>query len=538
MDDANELSSTHERQPFGSPDGASQDAGTFVEFVDTRLWQDLSLPASDKLARILVGRRGSGKSRYLRRLELAAEADNIVFNQPNEFINSAYLKLIQNNFPDQDERLEVWERIWNAAIYSSLGSYIMQYHGKSDGKTLNVSEDALKYLNSINNTHLMWDKFHPRGVVASLNEILRRKTAKSTLLAFVESKEWDSIQSAVLQSIDHSSPVFAFIDVLDDNFSAAPKESIDCQLSLINWIMKRITDANISHRLHIVVTVRDVVYASLLDSPNGRRYNQKRHIRCLDWNRESATFFLDRKIERLHSDYMSSKSRSSSQIGKWLGIEQIKNEFRGNITEKIGDYILRHTRCLPREIVELGNSLSNVIGKKNALGQVLGENELRSLIGTAAREIANKGLQEVALHLIALEGQSPEKTSPYELYRTWVTSILADSFLGAIKSEKFTSHILQKAETAFHAIMPWWQSESKTDLKVYDVLWQHGFIGVQRKGDAESIIRFFHSYSDVGGELTSKLPVGVAINAYFLHSSLVDGKKVKATNMAPEIVLG
>ena len=533
---ADDTEASNMREPFGSPDGASTDPGTFVEFDSVMQWQDLALPAKDKTVRILVGRRGSGKSRYLRRIELEAQSENIVFAQPAELINLNHLKSIGIQFPEKELRLEVWERIWNAAIYSSLCTFLLYHNKIPSGKNLNVSIETKNFL------HEKKDKFfksnnRPRSVVQSLNEILRKKSTQNTLLEFINDPDWSEIEQFVIETISQSSPVFIFIDVLDDNFASAPKESIDCQLGLINWIMKRISDPRISHRLHLVISVRDTVYASLLDSPNGARYNQRNFIRCLDWNHASAAYFLEKKISTLPMDFMAQHVRGKTPIQNWLGIENVVNEHRNNIEEDITDYLLRHTRCLPREIVEIGNALATTIGRNNVIGKKLDSKEIRSLIGSKARTLAVKGLEEVAHHLMALEGVRQETFGTFELYKVWMTDILTGTFLSEIKSEQFDFNQLNSAEKEFHKKVTWWNSDSGAKLNVYDIFWQHGFIGVQRNGDPEEIVRFFHSYSHSQGEPTSKLPVGRLVNFYFLHSSLVDGISVPATNIAPRFML-
>lgn len=67
-----------ENQPFGSPDGAAGDAGSFVSFHNIDRWRDLALRDGDRRARIPVGRRGSGKSRYLRKLQISIREEKLL----------------------------------------------------------------------------------------------------------------------------------------------------------------------------------------------------------------------------------------------------------------------------------------------------------------------------------------------------------------------------------------------------------------------------------------------------------------------------
>lgn len=96
-----------ENQPFGSPDGAAEDAGSFVNFQDIGRWRDLALRDGDRRARILVGRRGSGKSRYLRKLQISIRDEKLLdYAQRDTKISLRHLTWLHKVFPERAARLE------------------------------------------------------------------------------------------------------------------------------------------------------------------------------------------------------------------------------------------------------------------------------------------------------------------------------------------------------------------------------------------------------------------------------------------------
>ncbi len=52
-------------------------------------------------------------------------------------------------------------------------------------------------------------------------------------------------------------------------------------------------------------------------------------------------------------------------VQAWLGSTWIHNESRG-VDEELFHYLLRHTRLIPRDLVSLGNSLSQLVLRKRS----------------------------------------------------------------------------------------------------------------------------------------------------------------------------
>lgn len=116
--------------PFGNPDGSRADIEAvqkdFIPFWGSSVWGGLATEEDDLTARIIVGRKGSGKTVYLRRLHAFAS------NQ-----HSIYADEIQRNLPTTETVVkfsqwcteknltEKWMNVWYAAILRAIVSNLL-----------------------------------------------------------------------------------------------------------------------------------------------------------------------------------------------------------------------------------------------------------------------------------------------------------------------------------------------------------------------------------------------------------------------------
>lgn len=509
-----------ENQPFGSPDGAAEDAGSFVNFQDIGRWRDLALRDGDRRARILVGRRGSGKSRYLRKLQISIRDEKLLdYAQRDTKISLRHLTWLHKVFPERAARLEAWENLWQCAIYAGLATFLLY---NSSCSPLPISDEHRAFLEK---SRLVPEGPKDMPIVAVLNDILLRYGDRSRLELYLADPNWHAIEGLVLEALGSLPAIFCFIDALDDNYAEAPVESTDAQLGLINWIMRKVSDASVTNRLHVVVTVRDVFYAALLDSDNGQRYNDRLHIRCLDWDEHSSSYYLQQKIALLNRAFcVNPDGAIDAPMKRWLGFERIRNVKRGGIEERVEEYILRHTRFLPREINELGNRISQQIRLAKSGRERLDPESVSRTIASTARNFARDIIKEVAYHLAALDGvrgpaEADGRLSREGEYRRMMTEAV-DKFLRSLVTEKFSAKDLREAENAFWTDIPWWSAQvAGQEILVQDVLWQHGLIGYRKGGDREQWVRYFNSAVWADGDLSARLP---KVEHYYLHSALLD----------------
>jgi hypothetical protein len=517
-----------ENQPFGSPDGGAEDAGSFVTFEDVGKWRDLALKDDDRRPRILVGRRGSGKSRYLRKLQISIRGEKLLdYEQRDVKIQLRHLDWLHRVYPDRPARLEGWENLWQCSIYAGLATFLLYNPACPTGILTEKTVDFLEKCRLIPEG--------PMSIVAVLNSILQRFSDRSRLELHLADPRWHSIEGIVLGALSVMPAIFCFIDALDDNYEDAPVESTDAQLGLMNWIMRKVSDTAVTNRLHVVITIRGVIYAALLDTANGQRYNDRLHIRCLDWDERSSSYYLQKKISLLNRRFCVNPDASTeTPMQRWLGFDKIRNLKRGGVEEKVEEYILRHTRFLPREINELGNKISLEIRRAKSDGQKLDPASVSRTISATALIFARGIIKEVACHLAALDGVRPPADDAKPSREADYLALMTDAvnkFLQSLSSEKFEEASLAAADEVFKGQVPWWAAQvAGHNVLLQDVLWQHGLIGYRKSGDQEQWVRYFNSTVWTEGDMSARLPRAAH---YYLHSALLDIFSPKIEELPP-----
>jgi hypothetical protein len=116
--------------PFGEPDGSRQDFTEvnrgFVDFKDPTAWGGLATQPDDLSARILIGRKGSGKTLYLRRLRDWASRKADLYTAREEQSPPDSTLVVQFAYRCRGRVLsEVWSLAWNRAILRALTSQLL-----------------------------------------------------------------------------------------------------------------------------------------------------------------------------------------------------------------------------------------------------------------------------------------------------------------------------------------------------------------------------------------------------------------------------
>src|SRR4051812_26680019 len=114
--------------PFGVADGhrAEIDSDTFVEIDAGVAHSGVASEPHDRTARILVGKKGSGKTIYLRRLQAAAGGEESVYTSsvdPGTPTTSEIVKFCQ--WYRSDDLTERWSQAWRTAILRSVCSHML-----------------------------------------------------------------------------------------------------------------------------------------------------------------------------------------------------------------------------------------------------------------------------------------------------------------------------------------------------------------------------------------------------------------------------
>lgn len=510
--------------PFGAADGSAQEKEGFVTFAGGR-WGDLEFSDKSFRSRVFVGRRGSGKSRYLREYERAAEKNFLVFRQKTPAVSLIHLTSMHREIRREAEREAFWIGLWHAAIYLSLGSFVI--NDKRADRSV-FSESELDRLHDILNQY-MEDSSTPFTVITCLNKLLSKTDCNRRKLSeLCNDSIWEALQYLVEKSTESTQPIALFIDSLDENFRRAPTESAECQLGLLLYLGQSLADPNQSNRVHISITVRDVVISQFQMLEHGERYTDEVHWKTLDWTKSAARYFFEKKIDMLPKSVLRAPEADNA-FERWLGLKTIENSPR-QASEETGEFLLRHTRFLPREIVELGNALCNTLIARPADSTADGE-DVWSIVIRQSRRVGERALEVLFDHFIARAGVVFSDDKSEKDYRALLKKGF-QKFVAELGSDVFDEQTMVLARWAFSEVVG---DDAESDV-LTTLLWQHGLLGYihtdESINSARELWLYYHAAGGVEGSTAFALP---SAERYRLHACLVDTRLMEVSQGSPVV---
>ncbi|TFF34249.1 hypothetical protein [Mucilaginibacter psychrotolerans] len=261
--------------PFGAADASRVDFNklrqNYIRLSNSDYKEDYL--EADPSVRIIVGKRGAGKTLYLRSIQdycrqMAENGDSIYFtdidNEPPDSELITKVNLWYKNDADADEG---WRRIWKVVILRSLYAHFF------------YSPSLRKYINSkiTERFHSRYAAILPKTQVAisiynQLSNLLNRHQSLRDLHHFLHLEEWAEFEVEMGQILKYAPPVYFFIDQVDDDFEHAPYDWLKCQYGLFSAVFRFIRNQVYGGRLHIIVSIREMVYAYILQTQNGNKY--------------------------------------------------------------------------------------------------------------------------------------------------------------------------------------------------------------------------------------------------------------------------
>ena len=511
--------------PFGNPDGARENLDSllerFVDFAGNEAFGALATRADDMRARVIVGRMGAGKTVYLRRLQASADHEASVYADTSQGDLPSTESIVRTcQFFERHDLVEIWRRIWSCAITRTATAHILRRRELRERVSAELREELARY------DFLIGSGRAPGTVYSHMADILYEYDAKHKLMAYLQRREWSDLTHFLREAVGDLPPIAFYVDGVDESFAYAPMYWLPCQEGLFHAVMLWLKDQRIGGRLHVVVTIRDVVFSSVLRSEMASKYRGEPHVRVLDWDASSLRYLLFNKIEKLDKRYLTDPAEDDPMIA-WLGHAEIENLARGT-TERTLDYVLRHSRLIPRDLVELGNSLSNaVLRAKQSADGVPSQQSIRDTVAAAAAAFGNDQIQQCANQVSA--DLAPTKSGQHgyaDLYvgrhayiRDEIVEGLRDALL-LLGVDRFDAPTLQAARDLLRQ-----HFDGQTDLAT--VLWQNGLLGFVGKRNGMDGT-FFYS---MGG--TSELQPPLSEHEYVLHPCLIDAIGIKPVGSRP-----
>src|SRR5215475_4140113 len=497
--------------PFGNPDGSRADLedviSEFVDFGGDPAYGHLATRANDSMVRVIVGKLGAGKTVYLRRLQdYQAHQDSVYACAPQQSLPKTEVVVKACQWFSDRVLVEKWMQIWERAIMRALASHVLR---RPELRQQLRDEQAAEIEQSY--TRLLEDFRRPRSIYSQVRDIINQRHNAHQLSTYLDDPLWDDLEDLLGEVVAQCKPIYFYLDALDEEFSHAPMYWLRCQEGLFYQVMRLLRDHRLGGRLHIVVCIRDIVMSSVYRSEHAPRYYNEPHIRVLTWGRSSLLYLLQQKLRRLPPSLLMRRPDSGPPaIRDWLGVNGQWPGPDGDGT--IEDYLLSHTRLIPRDIISLGNELNEeILRQKQAGHDGLPPTALLGVVQRCAKRFGDSQLAQCANQIssdlmpknAALQNYSELFTST-QAYMTGIQEEVR-SFVRMIGVDRF-----RRVDLGALREMTDMNFEKATDLA--SVLWQNGLLGYVD----ESGRRRFYSMGDI-----EQFHFPPEVGTYVLHPCLV-----------------
>ena len=356
------------------------------------------------------------------------------------------------------------------------------------------------------------DQFRrPRSIYSQMRDIINQQQTAHQLSAYLDDPLWDDLEDLLGEVVGQCKPIYFYLDALDEEFGHAPMYWLKCQEGLFYQVMRMLRDHRLGGRLHIVISIRDIVMSSVYRSEHAPRYYNEPHIRVLTWDRGSLLYLLQKKLQRLPPSLLMRRASSGPPtIGDWLGVN---GHWPGSDSdETIEDYLLNHTRLIPRDIISLGNDLNEeVLRQKQAGHQGLPPAALQAVVQRCAKRFGDSQLaqcaNQISSDLMPKNAALHDYSELFTSTQAYISGVQEDvrSFVRLIGVDRFSRADLEALQEVADL-----HFEKATDLA--SVLWQNGLLGYID----ESGRRRFYSMGDV-----EEFHFPPDVGTYVLHPCLV-----------------
>jgi hypothetical protein len=478
--------------PFGNPDGSRADLedvlSEFVDFAGNPAFGHLATRANDSMVRVIVGKLGAGKTVYLRRLQdFQSHQDSVYADLPQQCLPKTEVIVKACQWFSDRVLVEKWMQIWDRAIMRSLASHLLR-RPELRQQLRDDQADEIEH----SYARLLDEFRRPRNIYSQVRDIINQRQTAHQLSTYLDDPLWDDLEDLLGEVVGQCRPIYFYLDAVDEEFSHAPMYWLKCQEGLFYQVMRLLRDPRLGGRLHVVVCIRDIVMSSVYRSEHAPRYYNEPHIRVLTWDRGSLLYLLRQKLRRLPPTLLMRRPATGPPtIREWLGVN---GHWLGPDGDgPIEDYLLSHTRLIPRDIISLGNELNEeVLRQKQAGNESMSPAALEAVVQRCAKRFGDSQLAQCANQISSdLMPESAALHDYSELFtstQTYISGVQDDlrSFVRLIGVDRFSRSDLEALQEVadLHFQQP-------TDLA--SVLWQNGLLGyVDETGR-----RRFYSMGDV-----------------------------------------
>lgn len=411
--------------PLGIEDAAKRDDVDAV-FVDVRrLIPQTRLHANEITAiKVVVGRKGSGKTHILRVIENAAQTSRrVIYSALDDNVLPKRLEQQLDLIANHSQARGYWSKLWRIAISLSivirLSAGLAEHTERRSALRFLLDRNLVPEDTKIGQRTLIFQKLtdyfqnylvkgatfrlanvsQERGPGDLLSLLLEGISSPETFRNFIDHVDLKGLEQDVATLAGNFKPIHVIIDGVDEVSWHQPRMWLDFQVGLFDAVFFFSEAQRNSSWIAVTVAIRTFVYRAVMRSPH---HDRVKHMLSLDWTPDSALDFLDRRLLQIAGQHFadSNKLGGPRPMVDWLGFARVKSPRREN-EEDVERYFLRHTRLSPRDLIRLFNLLCQRKNSLRTLGRAFDEGEFRAVVEVIAAEVAEVMLKTAAEEIIA-----------------------------------------------------------------------------------------------------------------------------------------
>lgn len=499
----------YEQNPFGNPDGARADLREIESAFITDFPYGISInkyPSEILNKRVIVGAKGSGKTVYLRKIQSMLkqrEEDNasiFVDGDLEQNLNCTDRVIAFCDLYSQQTLSEKWTKLWEISILTTIAykflcnTRLSNYINNNDFLEIKDILTSFPFLSKVDK------EFKCEYSIYSFFQILLSESISKDRMDKTLNNPGYLQLKRKLQSVLRNAPeLYFFLDSIDLEYEHAPLHWAMCQKGLFYAVYIFLQDSIWGEKLHLIITLRDNVFTSILRSEHSTKFSNESHIFLLSWDTHNIKYFLEQKIKSLKDCFFISNDYETQgkTVNSWLGLSTIMNEYGQE--EKIDNFIIRHTRQVPRDVIIICNELATIRSELEHNHDLNIVERITDIVLANSKGIGAELITICAKNLTA--NHLPAKAGVYrysdgftasQYYHESTYQKLLNLLQAKIKQNSFGYEVIAELENEANL-----EFDNKSFLP--DILWQNGVLGYLDKNKS-----VFYAQSFKGDTLLPK----------------------------------
>jgi len=297
-------------------------------------------------------------------------------------------------------RTNSWQSVWEYSILLCAITHVL--YDENYGSKFISAEKRTEYKDEIEYEYgnCLLGLRNATSVYEIVNIIVRYFKTYQEYADFLYSPPNVNFRSICNRILRSSANICIYLDSLDDEMRRAPSIMTDITRALFYTVIKGARDTGPNATLHTLITMRDVVFSTIMSSDHSDRFLDTNYVLFLFWNPKKSRTFLNKKIVQTQQSLKISEpsrwTKAVDDLPSLLGFSEVRNEAK-ETNENVTDYFLRHTNFVPRNTVRFGNRAYGEIEQNGGID----EPRFMQIVSDISKEIADALLTAASAYLVA-----------------------------------------------------------------------------------------------------------------------------------------